>query len=131
MKIFYIFLIFITFIGCDDKDNWIPNVRVEESIDLIQLAGLGHHQARYWEGGVNGLIIFRTGNTDFNAFDRMCPYEISVNCSVDIKDEMFAECPCCGSKFSLGLSALMKGPARHPLKQYRTMVQGNRLMITN
>ena len=130
-KIFYIFLVFIAFISCDDKNEWIPNVRVSENIFLSQIANLGPLQATYWEGGVNGLIIFRLPENEFNVFDRMCPYEASTSCSVEIKDEMFAECPCCDSKFTLEFNSLLRGPANRPLHQYRTAVQGNMLYITN
>ena len=131
-KIFIISLIFITFLGCDDNDDWIPNVRVNETINLIHLADVGLLQSRYWPGGVNDLIIFRLGDTEFNVYDRTCPYQPSKNCQVEVEEpELFAECPCCGSEFNLLDGMLRKGPAKRPLKQYSASVSGSFLYITN
>ena len=50
-KIFIISLIFITFLGCNENDDWIPNVRVEIQKDLnTQLANLGVLEARKIDG---------------------------------------------------------------------------------
>jgi len=131
-KIFIISLIFITFIGCDDNDDWIPNVRVDITINLTQLADLGILQARYWPGGINGIIIFRLGDKEFNAFERTCPHKPSGNCVVEFDDvELFASCPCCGSEFDLIYGGLRKGPAKRPLKQYNTSVTDFWLHIRN
>jgi len=135
-KIFIISLIFITFIGCDDNDDWIPNVRVDIRLDLnTQLATLGVLEARKIAGGVNGIILFRLEDRKFNALERTCPFQPSENCPVEIKDNLFAECPCCGSEFYLSFEdmpgAVKEGPAKRPLKQYRTSVLGSQLHIYN
>ncbi len=134
-KIFIISLLIITgFAGCDDNDYWIPNVPVNIRIPLTRLSDLGLLQARYWPGGVNGIIIFRRGDREFNAFDRTCTFQPSENCAVVIMDDLFAECPCCGSQFHLSFeypASPEKGPAKRPLKQYRTTVDGQRLHISN
>ena len=131
-KIFIISLIFITFIGCDDNDDWIPNVRVDITISLTQLADLGHLQSRVWSGGVNGIIIFRWGDREFNAYERTCSFQPSDNCVVELDDsEFFAKCPCCGSEFELIYNDIRKGPAKRPLKQYRTSVSDSWLHIYN
>ena len=131
--IFIISLIFITFVGCEDDDNWIPYVRVDQTISLNRLANLGHLQAKYMSGGVNGIIIFRTADKQFNAFDRTCPYQPSADCAVDFDDEILvAVCPCCESQFELfEAGAVQKGPARRPLRQYRAVIHGIYLRITN
>ncbi len=134
IKIFIIPLIFAIINGCDDDDHWIPNVRVQETLHLsTDLATLGVLQATAWRGGVNGIIIFRLADRDFNAFDRTCPYQPLENCAVAFNEEiMLAECPCCGSLFELFESgAVQKGPARRPLKQYRAVVTGDILHISN
>lgn len=134
-KVFIISLIFITFVGCDDNDEWIPNVRVNLWLDLnTQLATLGLLQARIIQGeGVNGLIIFRLQDREFNAFDRTCPYRPSDNCKVEfVEEELSARCPCCESEFELFFNgAVKKGPAKRPLKQYRTSIVGSQLNIFN
>ncbi|MFO7923951.1 MAG: Rieske 2Fe-2S domain-containing protein [Bacteroidales bacterium] len=135
-KIFIISLIFITFIGCESDDDWIPNVRVDIRLDInTELATLGLLNSKTIPGGVNGIIIFRLEDKKFNAFDRTCPFQPSNNCSVEIKDELFAECPCCNSEFYLSFEntggAVKKGPAKRPLKQYQTSVIGTQLHIHN
>lgn len=133
--IFIISLIFITFVGCEDDDNWIPYVLVDETISLNRLTDMGHLQAKYWPGGVNGIIIFRLGNEEFYAYDRTCPYRPPENCAVEIEDESFAKCPCCESIFVISDGGYPnEGPAvrkGRPLKQYRTSVSNGRLRIYN
>lgn len=131
-KIFILSLIFISFVGCDDNDDWIPNVRVDIKINLIQLNDLGDLQARYWNGGVNGIIIFRLDGNNFSAYDRTCSYHPSENCQVEIEEEeFFAKCPCCESEFDLIYGGIRKGPAKRPLKEYRTTVSHSLLHIHN
>ncbi len=135
IKIFIISLLISTFIGCDDYDNWIPNVRVDRRLDLnTELATLGLLQARMIDNeGVNGILLFRLEDRQFNAFDRTCPFQPEDNCAVDFDDaELKAVCPCCGSEFELFYNGdILKGPARRPLKQYRTVIEGSMLRITN
>ena len=135
-KIFIISLILTSFIGCDENDDWIPNVSVDIRLDInTELATLGVLQARNLNGGVNGIILFRLEDRKFNALERTCPFQPSENCAVQITDELFAKCPCCGSEFYLSFEdapgAVKEGPAKRPLKQYRTTVLGSMLHITN
>ncbi len=134
-KIFIISLILSTFIACDDQDDWIPNVRVDKWMDLnTELAPLGLLQARIIpQEGVNGILLFRLADREFNAFDRTCSFQPSRNCAVEFDEsELKASCPCCESEFELFYSGgVQKGPAKRPLKQYRTTIQGNMLRITN
>jgi nitrite reductase/ring-hydroxylating ferredoxin subunit len=134
IKIFIIPLIFAIINGCDDNDQWIPNVRVQKSLHLsTDLATLGLLQAGNFTGGVNGIIVFRLADREFNAFDRTCSYQPAENCAVFFNHELLlAECPCCESLFELFESgAVQKGPARRPLKQYRAVVTGDILYISN
>ena len=128
-------MILSTFISCDDKDDWIPNVRVDKWMDLnTELATLGLLQARVIpEEGVNGILLFRLQDREFNAFDRTCSFQPSKHCAVEFDEtELKASCPCCGSEFELFYSGgVQKGPAKRPLKQYQTTIQGNMLRITN
>lgn len=132
-KIFIISLIFISFVGCDKYDDGIPNVSFKVTLHLTtELATLGNLQARIIQGGVNGIVLFRTDDLEFNAFERTCPYEPANNCKVDyIEGDLFAICPCCGSEFNLVYGNLHKGPSKWPLKKYRTSVLNNFLTIYN
>jgi nitrite reductase/ring-hydroxylating ferredoxin subunit len=131
-KIFIIALLFISFIGCDKYDDGIPNIRFQKSIGLIELADVGLLQAAKFPGGVNGIIIFRLGDNEFKAYERTCPYEVSSGCLAEAGDnQLIARCPCCGSEFNLVYGDLNKGPSRWPLKQYRAVVSGQMLHISN
>ncbi len=132
IKIFILSFIFVTFLGCDENDEWIPNVRVDITISLIELADLGLLQSRVWPGGVNGIIIFRLQDREFNAFERTCPFQPSDNCAVEPDDsELFAKCPCCESEFELINGDIRKGPSKRPLKRYQTSVSNSWLHIYN
>ncbi len=132
-KIFIISFILITFMGCDDNDEWIPNVRVNKTIYLTLLANVGILES--WiipEEGVNGILIFRLGDREFNAYDRTCSYRPSENCIVEpVDEEFYAACPCCGSEFDLIYDGIRKGPANRPLKKYQTSVSEAGLHIYN
>ena len=132
-KIFIISLIFISFIGCDKYDDGIPNVRFSITLHLnTELATLGILQAREINGGLNGIILFRTGDREFNAFERTCPYERSGDCLVDFEEgDLTATCRCCGSEFNMVYGAREKGPSEWPLKKYRTSINDSFLTIYN
>lgn len=133
VKTIIISLMFINFVGCDDNEDWIPYVPVDMTLHFTQLSTIGILQAKTFPGGVNGIIIFRTTDKKFNAFDMTCPYQPSANCAVDFNEEILAAvCPCCESQFELiEAGAVQKGPARRPLKQYRAVMHDTYLRITN
>ncbi len=132
-KIFIISLIFISFVGCDKYDDGIPNVSFKITLHLdTELSTLGHMQARKIQGGVNGIIIFRMADAEFNAYERTCPYEPEKNCQVDFNEgDLFATCQCCGSEFDLIYGDLREGPSKWPLKKYRTSISNSFLTIYN
>jgi nitrite reductase/ring-hydroxylating ferredoxin subunit len=132
-KIFIIALILISFVGCDKLDDGIPNERFSITLDInTDLASLGLLQGVYKPGGVNGIIIFRLADREFNAFERTCPFQPAENCRVDIDESgLFAICPCCGSEFDLIYRGLRKGPSKWPLKQYKTSITNSFLTIYN
>jgi nitrite reductase/ring-hydroxylating ferredoxin subunit len=134
-KLVYFFVIFqlvYLFTACADERDQIPNVRVDEYLDITtDLADLPVSGAKTWKGGFKGIIIFRLEPMVFLAYERTCPYYPKDDCAVDIKDVIFAECPCCQSLFGLPYNQLLEGPSKFPLKQYRTRIVGDRLHIYN
>jgi len=118
--------------GCADERDQIPKVRVDEWLDIsTDLANLPVSGAKTWKGGYKGIIIFRLEPMVFIAYERTCPYYPVDNCAVNIKDVIYAECPCCESLFGLPYNQLLNGPSKFPLKQYRTRIVGDRLHIYN
>ncbi len=131
--------------GCEDsKECTFPLTHVDVTIDRIaELSDLGSmnskvypkgHEMGYARGTLGGLIIFKKREHEFYAFDLACPHEIPDTCILERESEadLVLECPCCGSEFILNYEgAINKGPAKCPLHQYRTWLDGNRLYITD
>jgi len=124
-KIIFISLFFILsiFDGCRKKDEVVPNVYVNFSIDLgsvqyLKLATIGGWV--YVTGGVNGIIIYHNSVNEFAAYDRTCPYHPNENNRIYIQtpDNIFAYDSVCHSRFSLLDGLPESGPAKAPLKYY-------------
>lgn len=136
-KVLYFFLIFLSAYvlkGCADERDQIPNVRVDINLNIsTDLADLPVSGAKTLKGGYKGIILYNASDVELKyiAYERTCPYYPIDNCAVDIKDVIFAECPCCGSLFGLPYNQLLNGPSKFPLKQYRTRIVGDLLNIYN
>jgi Rieske Fe-S protein len=64
----------------------------------------------------------------------LCTYYPNDTSAIEAKDEgVIASCPKCGSTFIFTADGALvnKGPAKMPLKQYQTTLQGARLYISN
>lgn len=113
----------------------IPNVYVEvllninepSSFDLQPIGGW-----LYYNGGSNGLIIYRAGSTDFKCFDRHSTYKVDDYCQVSVDSSGFKLVDTCsGSEFSIFDGSVIKAPANIPLKQYPTSFDGTYITIRN
>jgi len=119
----------------DNPNNVIPNVYVEvllninepSSFDLQPIGGW-----LYYNGGSNGLIIYRAGENDFKCFDRHSPYKVDDWCQIIVDPTGFKLVdPCSGSEFSIFDGSVIKTPATIPLKQYPTSFDGTYITIRN
>lgn len=135
------FLLIIAAIGCKEKKNESPIPYAEVNISL------NLNDARYMElntiGGFlyltanypsNGIIVYRKSFEEYLAFERTCTFEPLGDCCMLYIDDSFtfAEDTCCGSQFLLlDGSPLAEAPAKIPLKQYRTALDGSILHIYN
>jgi nitrite reductase/ring-hydroxylating ferredoxin subunit len=78
----------------------------------------------------NGIIIY-TGPDEFYAYDRTCPYDYAVNnLSIRVNvDFSQAECPHCGTKYSLAaFGSPVSGAGKYPLKNYNTGFEEERFL---
>ena len=126
------------YLSCDKKtnDEWIPYVPVNIALNtsdplFVKLNAPGGWV--YINGGSRGIIVIRTNQTDFKAFDRHCPYNPKSACgkiNVD-NSQVLATDSCCGSQFVILDGSISKGPATRPLREYQTIYDGNRLSVTN
>ncbi|MCO6499702.1 MAG: hypothetical protein J5I47_04890 [Vicingus serpentipes] len=140
MKPFYYILIasFILISGCSKKDNnsGVPLVNVNIYInssnpEFINLNAVGGWI--YVVGGSRGIIVYKSSNNEFKAYDRHCTYDSGNSCalvSVEMSN-ISAKDDCCGSKFLITDGSVTQGPANLPLKQYRTSFDGSVLHIFN
>ena len=135
-KIFIIGLVFLFSTACKkDTSQVVPYVQVNVVLNIAtDLASLGVNSAIICplQGGYKGIIIYRAEQNEFKAYERLCTNYPNDTCAVATENgSILGTCPCCKSQFELVTGYVNKGPARLPLKQYQTTVEGGRLYITN
>ncbi len=153
ITVFIIFLLFASFlISCSkNKNDVIPDVYIDFYISLndpqffnltaplnyvyvnASTNNMGSKAAGYDN---NGIIIFRSQEYEFLAFDRTCPYDYSVNglsVQVNAEDMIYAVCPECKSKYALPNfgTPLSGSVSRYPLKNYKTSFDGVNVRVWN
>ncbi|WP_461630503.1 Rieske (2Fe-2S) protein [Labilibaculum euxinus] len=139
LPLFFLFcLINITFCSCSkdtNVDEIIPYTYVKGTIYLdfySELNSVGN--ALYFDEidasvGYNGhgFIVVRTSTSEFTVFDATCTNDKDSEEHLKIEGS-YAECPVCGSKFSLltGGWPFNDSEAKYKLKEYRnTYYSGN------
>lgn len=130
------YTLIITFIfSCNNKDDFIQNVYVNETIYLNNHSELlipGN--SIFVKGGVEGIIIYHEIGESYKVYDRNCSYEPSLACSrIDSVNSGIAFCGCCPSIFDINNSGEpINAPALLPLKQYNwSLDQNNTMRIFN
>ncbi len=72
-----------------------------------------------------GFLLVRH-HSEFLALSHQCPHN---KCRVDyVPDRQVILCPCHGSRFDL-TGAVLRGPARHPLRRYLVAVKDRRVTV--
>ncbi len=83
----------------------------------------------------NGIILFRSTEDEFYAYDRTCPYDYVVknkSVKVNVVDDIFAVCPQCSTKYALTANGTpLVGVGRYPLKNYRAYFDGLHVFVSN
>ncbi len=150
-----IFLIVVAFTvalsSCkNEKNDVIPDVYVNFTMDIIydseftDLSAIGNHvivtsKTNNWGSSAagydnNGIIVYRSLPDEFNAYDRTCPYDYTVN-GLSIKvniDFTQALCPKCSTSYALSAYGTpVSGVGKYPLKNYRTYFDGRYLTVRN
>ena len=98
------------------------------------LGDMGIGSSKVIAGGVNGIVLYRESDLVFYAYDRTCTMFPEHNEAVveDAGWDGVFECPECESTFLLMNGAEPNsGPARYPLVQYHSSIQGDVLHIYN
>lgn len=118
-----------------NKGQLIPVIKVDIYLLLYaDLGDMGIGSTKLISGGVNGIVLYRESDLEFYAYDRTCTMFPEHDEAV-VEDPTFFgvfECPECESSFLLMNGAEANaGPARYPLVQYATSIQGDVLHIYN
>lgn len=125
------------FTACEsNRGEIIPYVKVDLYLFLYaDLADMGIGTTKVIRGeGVNGIVLYRSSDLEFQAYDRTCTLWPEHNAAV-VEDPGFFgvfECPECGSTYLLMNGGEPNtGPATYPLVEYRTAIQGDVLHVFN
>lgn len=131
----------LIFHACDNIDDdvvpWVEvRVRINTlSAEYIDLQSISGRAIIKNEGyGANGIIVYRAGESVFNAFDCTCTNELSDTCGVVFDENNIAGaiCPVCGSRYELMNCGMpTSGKARHSLKSYHVSYSEPYLIIRN
>lgn len=131
-----VFLLMLTFVGCGKDNLVIPNVPVNFSAPLtdprlIRLSSPGGAVA-FSDYGVAGIVIYRTTDGRYVAYDRCSTVNPQKTCAVELDDPSFTVTDkCSGAKYLLEDGSPAKAPAEVALKKYTTYIAGNTLHVTN
>lgn len=130
----------------------IPNYPVSMSLDLVAKYPTFKNSVnqyllftkpelavdRIGFGGVmvcTGVMMDDYGNSIYYAYDLACPNEAVANIRVAPLTDKLGEvkCPECGTVYNAGygFGEPLSGPSKHPLKRYKTQLNGDRLLIYN
>jgi len=119
-----------------NRGQIIPYVKVDLYLFLYaDLAGVGIGSSKVISGhGVNGIVLYRTSDLEFYAYDRTCTLWPEHTEAV-VEDSTFFgvfECPECKSTYLLMNGAEPNsGPAVYPLVEYHTSIRGDVLHVFN
>ena len=139
MKKKYLFFLILPLIICCEGQNinnnnpYIPiyPVNLQFNLSLPLYSNIQFPSSHFvdYSQGARGIVVFNTG-TGYNAFDLACPNQPFTSCG----DPMTiigveAKCTCENTLYSL-FSGQSQGQ-QYPMKQYRTQLNENTLLVFN
>ncbi len=137
----HLFLLTVTllaafgFSGCKKPAQQIPYVPVHAVINTTLPAYIDLNVTGGWvyvTGGSRGILIYRSSQDDFKAYDRHATYEIEEYCTVEVgPSQLIVHDPCSGSEWSITDGSVIEGPAALPLHPYQTTFDGTTLQVFN
>ena len=146
--LFFISFFLLSFYSCEDslKNHPIPSYGVYLDLDLMTPRDKDLRTAPSYtiytaknlnlgeRIGFGDIIVVKTMNNEYKAFDLACPHEAKRNVLVEV-DELNAVCPVCGSKFEISLTGTgmcIEGESKYPLRPYQVIQHSsNRLTVRN
>jgi len=138
IKLTFVLFILSILTSCDstfEQDNipYKPFDNIVINLTNVQYFDLTTKGYMEIEGGVKGIILYRSSSTEYFAYERNCSYLPFSSCAkveVDASG-LFMNDPCCGSQFSFANGFPTGGDATLPLRRYLTILNGNFLTITD
>jgi hypothetical protein len=134
---FLLAIIATAVLSCRKGNNYgVPLVRVNETIFVsnpayINLSAVGGWI--YYPAGSRGLIVYRSGNDEFNVYDRHTTYQPEEYCDPVYVDSstLIIKDHCSDSEWIIVDGSVVTGPTSFPLKQYQTSFDGSALHVFN
>jgi len=135
-KLLLLLVIPLAFLSCGKQGDVIPSVPVNFQAALAdpRLAALNASGGYVVISGygVAGLILYRTPDRSYVAYDRCSSYQPEKKCAVTVDASGFtATDPCSGSKFSLTDGTPVKAPATKSLRSYIVNVSNFEIFVSN
>ncbi|MDB4921173.1 hypothetical protein [Mucilaginibacter sp.] len=137
MKKFLLLIVIpLAFLSCGKQGDAVPSVPVNFQASLFDPRILPLNASGGYvviSGyGVAGLILYRTPDRRYVAYDRCSSYQPQNKCAVTIDGSGFtATDPCSGSKFSLTDGTPVKAPATKSLRAYYVTTNSSEIFVSN
>ncbi|MFC0515465.1 hypothetical protein ACFFGT_14695 [Mucilaginibacter angelicae] len=135
-KLLLMILVSITCFSCGKSGDVVPSVPINYtgqkfSPPLNKLSNGGPPQ--FISGyGVAGLVIYKSIQGTYRAYDRCSSYQPEKKCAVNVDDTGLSLIdPCSGSKFSLEDGSPVKAPATHSLRSYQVIETQFTIQVLN
>lgn len=135
----FIYFLFLFPLACssDLSDDPIPIIPFADIVidvsfpQYVNLRSAGGYITV--NGGVRGIIVYRSTGTSFLAYERNCSYHPNEACAtVNVHSSgLYMTDPCCNSNFSFQDGSPTGGQAWQPLRRYRTQFVGSTLTISD
>ncbi|CAM3629304.1 hypothetical protein [Flavobacterium chungbukense] len=138
MKKIWFFIAFTAVLfSCSDNNRsnnnpYIPNYAVNVYLDNnlptynnLKYVSNPVYVANY---GAKGIIVMKTGEGTYTAFDAACPNQALTSCSAMTISGIYAVCSCDKAQYNLFTGL---GGKEYPMKQYRAEGSGTVIHVYN
>ncbi len=132
-------MFFLVVAACGKKNDTVQGAYVDAYVSLSDPSFYALNAINGWayysgeNSGHRGLIVFRRTQDEFEAFDRLCPYDPTAECAlVEVESSgITAVDSCCGSRYQLTDGVVIGGPSKQSLIRYETYFDGSSVHIFN
>jgi len=138
MKKFWLFIVLTcAFFSCSDnnKTNSNPNIPNYSVNAYLNTSLPSYNNLLYVSSpvfvpnyGAKGIIVMKTGEGTYTAFDAACPNQALTSCVAMTIDGIYAVCSCDKTSYNLFTGL---GGQEYPMKQYRAELSGTSVHVYN